>query len=149
MPVVAGPVSSRVNSKAVRLVVLPLALVDVSVGVDEASSAVGLVVDPKALVERVVLPYLFSLAVAHAVAELADIPGPVLHLDGSFGDMRRQVVIVALEWSELDCYFPGGVVIEVLGLQAVVLLRVQHQRILALVLDGLAGLTLIPHFTFE
>lgn len=148
LPVVARPVSSCVNSKTVCLVVLPLALVDISISMDESSSAVGLVIDPKSLIKCVVLPYLFSLAVAHAVAELADIPGPILHLNWAFGDMRRQVVVIALEWSELDCYFSGGVVIEVLRLQAVVLLRIQHKRIFALVLDSLACLTLIPHFYF-
>lgn len=149
LPVVARPVSSSVDSKTVRLVVLPLSLVDISVGVDESSSAVGLVIDPKSLIKCVVLPYLFSLAVAHAVAELADIPGAILHLNWAFGDMRRQVIVIAFEWSKLDCYFSSGVVIEVLRLQAVVLLRIQHKRIFALVLNSLACLTLIPHFTFE
>ena len=52
-----------VYSAAVRLVVLPVALIDISVGMNESPSAIGLVVLPIALVAGSVQPDLDAAAV--------------------------------------------------------------------------------------
>ena len=47
-----------------RLVVFPLALVDVAVGMYQAAEAIGLVVLPEALIERAICPDLPTSAIA-------------------------------------------------------------------------------------
>jgi hypothetical protein len=145
LPSVAGAISSSVYAVAMRFIVLPLALVYVSIGMDESAAANRAIIDPVSLVEREIGPYLFALAIAHAVAELADVHGSVFHLDGTLGDEWRQVFIVGLEGTNLNGDFLSDVIVEVFGLEAVVFLRVEDEGVLGLVLHSLAGFALISH----
>ena len=54
-----------VYSSAVRLVVLPVTLIDITIGMNESPSAIGLVVLPVALVSRSVQPDLDAATVTN------------------------------------------------------------------------------------
>ena len=78
-----SPIGVLVNTIAMGLVGLPVALVDIAVGVDETAFAVGLVVPPVAFKVRPVLPDLNASAVTLAIFPLALIDGPVFELNES------------------------------------------------------------------
>ena len=75
-------------------IVLPISLVDVTVGVDEPSPSIGLVIDPIAFVEGEILPYLFASSISHAILKLADVDGVVFEFDGSLGNVLSFFIII-------------------------------------------------------
>lgn len=83
---------------------------------DESSPSIGPIVEPIALIESVVFPDLFSPAVAHAVAELSDVPDSVSHVDWSLGDKVVVFFLIKLEGSEAGGDGSGLFVVEVFGL---------------------------------
>jgi hypothetical protein len=105
-----------VHSFSMGLVVLPVSFVDICVGVDESSPSIGPVVEPIALVEGVVFPDLFAPAVAHAVAELSDVPDSVAHVDRSLGDKVVVFFLIKLEGPETGSDGLGLFVVEVFWL---------------------------------
>ena len=123
---IAGTIIFCVNSLAMSLIIFPLALVDIPIGMDESSPTVGPIIDPVALVERIVLPNLLSLAISHAVSKLPDIPNSITHIDGSLWDKMCFVILVKIKWSQSTCNFLGSVIIEILGLQVVVVVGVEN-----------------------
>ena len=79
---VSGPISVLVDSFAMKLVVTPLALVDVAVGEDSPPFSVDLVVPPVTLIKGSVSCNQFSIAVACSLLgiPLAFVNGLVLEL---------------------------------------------------------------------
>lgn len=67
-----------VDTIAIGLVFLPLALVDVTIGMPELSSSVGLVLTPLTFVLGAVGPDLDTGAMPHAILQVAAINGSVL-----------------------------------------------------------------------
>lgn len=119
-------------------VIFPLALIHVSIGVDEPAAAVSPVIEPVSFVEGVIGPNLLSLTVAHAIAKLPDIPGSVFHGDWTLRDERGQVFVVGLEGSQSERDLAGDLIVEVFWLQTVVFLGVEDEGVLGFVLHCLA-----------
>jgi len=80
---ITGPVVFGIDSLPMSFIILPLPLVDISIGMDKSASSVGPVINPVTLIERVVLPDLLALAIPHAVPELPDVPDSIPHIDRS------------------------------------------------------------------
>ena len=72
-----------VGTVSMCLVIVPLAIVDVTVGVDQLAVAVSLIVAPLSIVLTAVLPDLLTVAVLHAVEQLARVDGTVREGDWS------------------------------------------------------------------
>jgi hypothetical protein len=100
----------------VSFIVPPLALINISIGMNESASAVSPVVKPVSFIEGIIWPNLFALTVAHAITKLPDIPGSIFHRDWAFSDERGQVFIVGLEWSESERDLAGDLIVEVFRL---------------------------------
>lgn len=127
------------------LVVFPLAFVDVPVGVDEPASAVGPIFEPVTLVQGEVFPDLFSASVAHSVAELANVPDAVSHVDRSLGDEILMLFVIEFERSQASCDLSSFVVVKVVGLEVVVNLGIEDKGIFGFSFYRPAGFTLVPH----
>lgn len=57
-----------VNTVAMRLVILPLTVVDIAICVDQPSFTICLIVFPPAFIHRAVRPYLTALTLANVFA---------------------------------------------------------------------------------
>lgn len=134
-----------VDSLPMGLVVLPLAFVDVPIGVDESTPTVGLVLHPVALVQGIVFPNLLSPTVPHSIFELANIGCLVFEPDGALGDVLAGGVIAVFEWAHAHGHFPRGLVIEVGGLEVIALRGFQDQLVGLLVLRRSAVLAGSSH----
>lgn len=117
-----------VDTIAMSFVVLPLAIIDVTIGVDKSSFTVGLVIFPPALIHGTVRPYLttFTLPDILSLDPFSVVFGVVLQLNHStildeiFSVVRLLIII---ELSELlsdllnfwivivVCYFGIGIVL--------------------------------------
>jgi hypothetical protein len=82
---VGGAILMEVYTLAFRFVVDPLALIDISTGLDESAHSVGHVALPVALVEGAIFPDLPSDPVALAILPLTVVNHPILKLCGGFG----------------------------------------------------------------
>ena len=60
-----------VDTKAIGLVVLPLALVDVTIGMPELSRAISLILAPLTLILCTIGPDLDTRSVSHAILQIA------------------------------------------------------------------------------
>ena len=123
---IAGAIIFCVNSLAMSFIIFPLALIDIPIGMYESSPAVGPIINPVALVERIVLPNLFSFAISHAISKLSDIPNSITHIDRSLWYKMCFIILVKIKWSQSTSNFFGSVIIEILGLQVVVIIGVEN-----------------------
>lgn len=78
---VAGTVLVHVDAPAIRLIVEPLSLEDITVDVPEFAVTTGLVKTPVALVLGTVFPDLHAVAVLHIAEPVTSIGGAILKVD--------------------------------------------------------------------
>ena len=110
----------NINAVSVGLVILPLAFVDVAVGVPELTATVSFVFAPLALILGVVWPYLHARSVPHFVLEIALVNCTVLK--GEFLDELETL---------LDCLL--------LKIEKILILGVEEVRYLTFVIRILRG----------
>ena len=116
---------------------------------NESPSPVSPVVDPVALIERIVFPDLLSPAVPHAITKLSDVPDSVAHVGGPLGDKVLSFFLIKLEWSEFGGDFFGFVVVEVFGLEVVVDGSVENKSIFGLGLHISTGFALTHWYCYS
>ena len=121
LPSIARPIALSIDSPSMRLIFLPLSFIDIAISMNQSSSALGLIVEPVSFVESMVFPDLLAFAVSHAVTELPDVLGSILHDDWALRYKADCVVVVIeVEWAELfrDC--PGFFIVEVFGFEVII-----------------------------
>lgn len=106
---ILGTVQVTVNTVAMRLVILPLTVVDVAICVDQPSFTICLIIFPPAFIHRAVRPYLTALALANVLAldPLSIVLGMVLQFDHSsvFNKILSVIrLLVIVELAELLSY---------------------------------------------
>ena len=66
-----------VSPVSVSLVILPLALINIAIGMNERALSISLVVLPLTIVLTAVLPHLLTVSILHTVQQLSGIDGTV------------------------------------------------------------------------
>jgi hypothetical protein len=94
----------EIDTFALRLVIHPLTLVDITVSVNESTHTICHVIFPIALVEGSIFPELFSPSVPNTIVPLSNINVSILQLDCRLPFIGKMSLVV--ERSEFLCGFP-------------------------------------------
>ena len=83
---------------------------------------------------------------SESITKLSDIPDSTAHIDGSLWDKLRVSILIKLEGSKFDGNLLCFIIVEIFGLQIVVIIGVQYECIFRLVFNCSAILALCTHW---